>query len=184
MPVKTIEVKGTKYYQATAEVAKKRAREKAEVEFQRDPANQYDSNAVRVLLAENGAFLGYVPRTMSAHVSSQIIAGAIKKARIRSINKNSDYLKIKVTYEFEGPTDASAKPASSSIYASPPPRYSPPPRPAPQPSASTASSAGQRPVQQGHYAAPSAQPTSDGGGFGWGTVLLVVGGIILLMMLL
>jgi hypothetical protein len=117
MPVKTFEVKGTRYYEAKAEVSAKRAREKSEINFQRDPANQYDSNAVRILLAKNGAFLGYVPKTMSAHVSSQILAGVIKKAHIRSVVKNPDYLEIKITYEFDGPVGPPPRPKSPPAYA-------------------------------------------------------------------
>lgn len=116
MPVKTIEVKGTRYYDAKAEVSAKRAREKSEINFQRDPANQYDSNAVRVLLAQNGAFLGHVPQSMSAHVSSQILTGVIKKAHIRSITNNSDYLEIKVTYEYDGPVELPPRPTSPPVY--------------------------------------------------------------------
>jgi hypothetical protein len=88
------------------------------VKFQRDPANQYDSNAVRVLLAQNGAFLGHVPQTLSAHVSGQILAGVIKKAHIRSITKNSDYLEIKVTYEFDGPVELAPRPKDPPVYVS------------------------------------------------------------------
>jgi hypothetical protein len=116
MHVKTFKVKGTRYYDAKAEVSAKRAREKSEVKLQRDPANQYDSHAVRVLLAQNGAFLGYVPQSMSAHVSSQILAGVIKKAHIRSITKNSDYLEIKVTYEFDGPVELPPRRTSPPVY--------------------------------------------------------------------
>jgi hypothetical protein len=116
MPVKTFEVKGTRYYEATAEVSAKRAREKSEIRFQRDPENKHDSNAVRVLLAQNGAFLGHVPQSMSAYVSGQILTGVIKKAHVRSIAKNSDYLEIKVTYEFDGPEELPQRPTSAPVY--------------------------------------------------------------------
>lgn len=116
MPVKTFEVKGTRYYDAKGEVSAKRAREKSEIKFQREPANQYDSNAVRVLLAQNGAFLGYVPQSMSAQVSGQILAGVIEKAHIRGITKSSEYIEIKVTYEFDGPVELPPRPTSPPVY--------------------------------------------------------------------
>jgi len=101
MPVKTFVVKGTYYYQAAEEVRAKRAIQGAAVQLQRDPSNQYDKHAVRVLLAESGAHLGHVPRVMSAFVSAQILTGAIREAHIRSVSQSSTYLEIKVTYEFE-----------------------------------------------------------------------------------
>lgn len=118
MPVKTFEVKGTLYYDAKAEVSAKRAREKSEIKFQRDPANPYDSNAVRVLLAQNGAFLGHVPQFMSAHVSGQILAGVIKKAYIRSITKKLEYIDINVTYEFDGPIELPPRQTTPPVYVS------------------------------------------------------------------
>ena len=56
-------VEGYASYEANAEVAATRAREKSEIKFVRDPANQYDSNAVRVILAQIGAFGGTYRRS-------------------------------------------------------------------------------------------------------------------------
>ena len=187
MPVKTFEVKGTRYYEAKAEVAATRAREKSEIKFERDPANQYDSNAVRVLLAQNGAFLGHVPQTISAQVSAQIRVGAVKKAYIRSITRNLDYLEIKVTYEFDGPVEQPTKPKIPPVHVAPQQSFVPAP-PAPrrltQPVTPPAQSGAPRPFNIDHYVEPSSQPGGGGREFSWGYVLLAIGGIIVLLMIL
>lgn len=187
MPVKTFEVKGTRYYEANAEVAATRAREKSEIKFERDPTNQYDSNAVRVLLAQNGAFLGHVPQTISAQVSAQIRVGAVKKAFIRSITRNLDYLEIKVTYEFDGPVEQPTSPQISPVYVAPQQSFvpaSPAPRRLTQPMTPPAQSGAPRPFKIDHYVEPGSQPGGGGREFSWGYVLLAIGGIIVLLMIL
>jgi len=79
----------------------------------RDPSNPYDCNAVRVLLAYNGTHLGHVPRTMSATVSAQILAGVVVKAYIHSVSKWSSYIEIKVTYFFEGLPQLGSAPSNA-----------------------------------------------------------------------
>jgi hypothetical protein len=103
MAVKTFEIKGTKHYSAHVEAGKKQLREGSELRFRREPSNPYDCHAVSIVLGQSGAMLGYVPREMSEFVSKQILAGAIKKASVRSVSKEGSYLKVKVTYEFDGP---------------------------------------------------------------------------------
>lgn len=187
MPVKTFEVKGTRYYEANGEVVAARAREKSEIKFECDPANQYDSNAVRVLLAQNGAFLGHVPRTISAQVSAQIHVGAVKKAYIRSITRNFDYLEIKVTYEFDGPVEQPTKPKISPVFVAPQQSFVPAssePSRLTQPVTRPAQSGAPQRFKIDHYVEPGSQPGGGGRDFSWGYVLLAIGGIIVLLMIL
>lgn len=122
MSLKTFEIKGTNHYSAQSEAAQKRLHEKSEVRFVREPTNPYDCHAVSIVLGQSGAMLGYVPREMSEFVSKQVLAGAIKKAFVRSTSKEGSYLKVKVTYEFDGPAQpAPTRTASpTSVYVAKP----------------------------------------------------------------
>lgn len=188
MPIKTFVVKGTYYYQAAGEVSARRAVQGAPVKLQLDPSNKYDSNAVRVLLAENGAHLGHVPRVMSALVSAQIIGGAVRSTKIYSVGKSSKYLEIKVAYEFEdAPLQALNSPNSRSPAQFPTYISRGSTRTAVQPTCDPIlrqSPPLNRPCSQTTGSASSdTNPTPKVRALNWGKLLSVVGVIILLIIL-
>ena len=189
MSVKTFVVKGTYYYQAAAEVSAKRAVQGAVVSFQRDPSNRYDSNAVRVLLSENGAHLGHVPRVMSALVSKQILAGLVRKAYIRSVAESSTYVEIKVTYEFEDLPQKALKsasqpaPESSLVFSKPSPTRRATER-APEPALRQSLPLKSSRTEESGHASANSNILKAPGGIRWGRVLLVLGGLLALMLVM
>ncbi len=122
MAVKTFEIKGTNHYAAQSEAAQKQLHEKSAVHFVREPTNAYDCHAVSIVLDQSGAKLGYVPREMSEFVSKQVLAGAIRRAFVRSVSKEGSYLKVKITYEFNEPVQSATTRTASptSIYVAEP----------------------------------------------------------------
>lgn len=189
MPVKTFVVKGTYYYQAASEVSAKRAVQGAVVSFQRDPSNRYDRNAVRVLLSENGAHLGHVPRVMSALVSEQILAGLVRKAYIRSVAESSTYLEIKVTYEFEDLPQQALKsasqpaPESSPVFSKPSPTCRATER-APDPAPRQSLPLKSPRTEESGYASASSNLLKAPRGIRWGRVLLVLSGLLALILVM
>lgn len=188
MPIKTFVVKGTYYYQAAAEVSARRAVQGSPVRLQRDPSNKYDSNAVRVLLAENGAHLGHVPRVISALVSARIISGSVRGAQICSVSKSSTYLEMMVAYEVEeAPRQALKSPNSRLAPLSPTYISRSPPPTAVQPTRDPVLR--QRPPPKRPTSLTTGSASSDNNltretrALNWGKLLLVLGLIVLLITL-
>jgi len=185
MPVETFVVKGSYYYQAARELGAKRLVSGVAVTLQRHPSNPHDCNAVRVLLAENGAHLGHVPRTMSATVSAQVLAGVVGKAYIQSVSKWSSYIEIKVTYFFEGLPQPGSAPSNTVASTHRPFR-------APRSAAHPAPSSLRRPSQTLKIATAENEGldcsrksmSRRSNGVRWGRVILVVCALILLILVI
>jgi hypothetical protein len=175
MAVKTFQVKGTSFYEADAEVSAKRARKDSVVILRRDPTNPYDSDAVRVLLAQNEAFLGHVPRKMSAQVSERILLGFVKKAFIRSVEREVGYLKIKVTYEFHLPPKLDLASGGAQD------RLTQTMHPVPPPSVSQMPATGISREAQFVGRVSPANGESDSGIGNWFVIMLVIAGIVLFL---
>lgn len=80
-------VQGTQYYPGISHLRNRRYLENLSVHFSIDATNQFDSNAVEVILAESEKTLGYVPRFCSREVNFLLRNGVPYEARVLDWSK-------------------------------------------------------------------------------------------------
>jgi len=161
MPIRLIEVRGTKYYEAAEALQNGRLAPGTSVVLVPRPDNPYDHTAVEIRLLD-ATMLGHVPRELSAAFFAAVRAGRVNDARIRWAGEVGE--RVEITVEVELASHA--------------PRVEPP-APAPRP-AVRADALRAAPSEPAPVPSPSApeRPRPGAAWFWW-----LVGGLFVLWLL-
>jgi len=94
----TIKIRGVYYYEGKNLLQSKLINIGNKVLLKHTPENQYDENAVEVILSKNKTKLGYLPKEIAAKYVKLLNDSSIKSVQVSSLEPSSNGIYIKIKY--------------------------------------------------------------------------------------